>query len=64
MPQVVHSTSWRYDEGRIVLTYVVFIDPPQHLPPYSVELVAIATVLVDWSAALKGYLPEPFQALS
>ena len=104
LPRVVHSTSWRYDEGRIVLTYVVVIDPPQHLPPHSLELLpvkrsdlargssmapaesitvdavlehavrhlawlsredpAIATVLVDWSEALKGYLPEPFQALS
>ena len=104
LPRVVHSTSWRYDEGRIVLTYVVVIDPPQHLPPHSLELLpvtrsdlargssmapaesitvdavlehavrhlawlsredpAIGTVLVDWSEALKGYLPEPFQALS
>jgi hypothetical protein len=104
LPRVVHSTSWRYEEGRIVLTYVVVVDPPLHLPPNSLELLpvkrsdlargssmapaesitvdavlehavrhlawlsrddpAIATVLVDWSEALKGYRPEPFQALS
>ena len=103
-PRVVHSTSWRYEEGRIVLTYVVVVDPPTHLPPNSLELVpvkrsdlargssmgpaesitveavlehavrhlawlsrddpAIATVLADWSEALEGYHPEPFQALS
>jgi hypothetical protein len=103
-PRVVHSTSWRYEEGRIVLTYVVVVDPPQHLPPNSLELLpvkrsdlargssmapaesitveavlehavrhlawlsrddpAIATVLADWSEALEGYRPEPFQALS
>jgi hypothetical protein len=103
-PRVVHSTSWRYEEGRIVLTYVVVVDPPKHLPPNSLELVpvkrsdlargssmgpaesitveavlehavrhlawlsrddpAIATVLADWSEALEGYHPEPFQALS
>jgi hypothetical protein len=40
-PRVVHSTSWRYEEGRIVLTYVVVIDPPQHLPPNSLELVPV-----------------------
>jgi len=103
-PRVVHSTSWRYEQGRIVLTYVVVVDSPQHLPPDSLELVsvtrsdlargssmapaesiaveavlehavrhlawlsrddpAVATVLADWSEALEGYQPEPFQALS
>ena len=40
-PRVVHSTSWRYEEGRIVLTYVVVVDPPQQLPPNSLELVPV-----------------------
>ena len=33
--QIVHSTSWRYEDGRIVLTYVVVVDPPALLPPDS-----------------------------
>ena len=104
LPRVVHSTSWRYEEGRIVLTYVVVVDPPQRLPPDSLELLpikradlargsslapadsitvdavlehavrhlawlsredpAISAALGDWSEPLKGYIPEPFQALS
>jgi len=40
-PRVVHSTSWRYEEGRIVLTYVVVVDPPQDLPQGSLELVPV-----------------------
>jgi hypothetical protein len=39
--RVVHSTSWRYEEGRIVLTYVVVVDPPQELPPDSLVLVSV-----------------------
>jgi hypothetical protein len=39
--RAVHSTSWRFDEDRIVLTYVVAVDPPQHLPPGSLELVPV-----------------------
>lgn len=39
--RVVHSTSWRYEEGRIVLTYVVVVEPPLHLPPGSLELVPV-----------------------
>ena len=38
-PLVVHSTSWRHEEARIVLTYVAAITPPRSLPPDSlVEL--------------------------
>ena len=39
--QIVHSTSWRYEGGRIVLTYVVVVDPPGLLPPDSLELAPI-----------------------
>ena len=39
--QIVHSTSWRYEDGRIVLTYVVVVDPPGPLPPDSLELAPI-----------------------
>ena len=30
-PVLVHSTSWRLDEGRLVLTYVVAVRPPAEL---------------------------------
>jgi hypothetical protein len=40
-PQIVHSTSWRYEDGRIVLTYVVVVEPPGLLPPDSLELTPI-----------------------
>jgi len=35
VPVVVHSTSWRQEEGRIILTYVAVIAPPEKLPPDS-----------------------------
>lgn len=38
-PVVVHSTSWRHEEGRIILTYVAVVSPPPKLPPDS--LVAL-----------------------
>jgi hypothetical protein len=34
-PVVVHSTSWRQEEGRIILTYVAVITAPGKLPPDS-----------------------------
>lgn len=38
-PRVVHSTSWRYGDGVVVLTYVAVVGPPERLPPDSlVEL--------------------------
>ncbi len=30
-PFLVHSTSWRMEEGRVVLTYVVGVEPPEEL---------------------------------
>ena len=38
-PMLVHSTSWRHEEGRIILTYVAVVKAPASLPPESlVEL--------------------------
>lgn len=34
-PVVVHSTSWRHEEGRVILTYVAVVQPPSKLPPDS-----------------------------
>ena len=31
-PIVVHSTSWRHEEGRVILTYIAVVTPPQGLP--------------------------------
>jgi hypothetical protein len=41
VPRVVHSTSWRHEEGQVVLTYVVVVEPPVSLPPGSLEAVAV-----------------------
>lgn len=40
-PVVVHSTSWRHEEGRVILTYVAAVEPPKGLPRDVAELVEI-----------------------
>ena len=35
-PTVVHSTSWRHEEGRIILTYVAVVEPPGDLAKDSI----------------------------
>jgi hypothetical protein len=35
VPRVVHSTSWRHEDARIVLTYVAVVEPAAALPPDS-----------------------------
>jgi hypothetical protein len=32
VPRVVHSTSWRHEDGRVILTYVAVVEPPGSLP--------------------------------
>jgi len=34
-PVVVHSTSWRHEDGRVILTYVAAVHLPAALPPDS-----------------------------
>jgi hypothetical protein len=46
-PRVVHSTSWRYEAGRILLTYVVVVEPTSDLPPGSLEAVEVERVGLD-----------------
>ena len=46
-PRVVHSTSWRYEEGRIVLTYIVVVEATDGLPPGSLEAVEVQRAEVD-----------------
>jgi len=45
-PLLVHSTSWRHDGERLILTYVVAVEPPAHVSEYlteePVERVALA----------------------
>lgn len=51
LPRVVHSTSWRYDDGSVVLTYVAVVEPPGRLPPGSlVELPVERTELARGEA--------------
>lgn len=40
-PIVVHSTSWRHEEGRVILTYVAAVEPPIGLPRDVAELVEV-----------------------
>jgi hypothetical protein len=41
VPRVVHSTSWRHEEGRVILTYVAVVEPPGRLPTDSLKEVAV-----------------------
>jgi hypothetical protein len=41
-PRVVHSTSWRHEEGRLVLTYIAVVEPPASVPADTLERVEVA----------------------
>ena len=41
-PRVVHSTSWRHEGGRLVLTYVAVVEPPSSVPPDALQRVDVA----------------------
>ena len=41
-PHVAHSTSWRYEEGRVILTYVAVVTPPDALPPDTLVALPVA----------------------
>jgi hypothetical protein len=41
VPRVVHSTSWRHTEGRLVLTYVAVVETPSALDPGTLEPVPV-----------------------
>lgn len=51
-PWVVHSTSWRYEEGRVILTYIVVIEPPEQLPAGSLEVVPVRRVEIARGEAM------------
>ena len=40
-PIVVHSTSWREEDGRVVLTYVTVVRRPESLPPGSLDAAPV-----------------------
>jgi hypothetical protein len=41
VPRVVHSTSWRHDDGRLILTYVAVVEPPETVPADTLEVVEV-----------------------
>jgi hypothetical protein len=47
LPRVVHSTSWRYEKERLVLTYLVVVEPAGPLPPDSLEMVDVERADLD-----------------
>ena len=40
-PRVVHSTSWRHEEGRLVLTYIAVVEPPSVVPQDTLQRVEV-----------------------
>jgi len=44
-PIVVHSTSWRHEEGRVILTYVAAVEPPADVARDS--LVALPVIRAE-----------------
>ena len=36
-PLLVHSTSWRHEDGRLILTYIAAVEAPTTLNPYLVD---------------------------
>src|ERR687892_20011 len=75
IPIMVHSTSWRVVDRSVLLTFLVIVEPPGHVPiTHEVELVlrhlawlvredvAIHEALTGWPRALSEYDPEPFRA--
>jgi len=52
VPRVVHSTSWRYEQDRVVLTYLVVVETPDTLPAGSLETVEVERVELDRGDAM------------
>src|SRR5207245_218296 len=40
-PVVVHSTSWRHEDGRVILTYIAVVTPPEALPRHSLRVLPV-----------------------
>jgi hypothetical protein len=52
----VHSTSWRHEEARIILTYVAVVDPPTGLPDES--LIRLPIERTDLARGAATAAPE------
>jgi hypothetical protein len=52
VPLVVHSTSWRHEEGRIILTYVAAVEPPGKLPPDSLSIAPVTRAPIARGGAM------------
>jgi hypothetical protein len=52
VPLVVHSTSWRAEQGRIILTYVAAVQPPGKLPPDSLDIRPVARAEIARGGAM------------
>jgi hypothetical protein len=71
-PVVVHSTSWRHEEGRVILTYVAVVAPPASLPPDSLvalpvqraELARGAAMAAPTSIAVEAVIEHAMRHLS
>ena len=51
-PRVAHSTSWRYEEGRVILTYIVVVEPPSYLAPDSLVAIPVARATIARGEAM------------
>lgn len=51
-PRVAHSTSWRYEEGRVILTYIVVVEEPTHLAPDSLVAIPVARATIARGEAM------------
>jgi hypothetical protein len=58
VPRVVHSTSWRHEDGRVILTYVAVVQPPERLPPDS-----LVERLVTRAELARGHATGPPEAI-
>jgi hypothetical protein len=45
-PLVVHSTSWRHEAGRVILTYAAVVDAPDKLPAGSLVVLPVARAVL------------------
>lgn len=55
-PVVVHSTSWRHEDGRVILTYIAVVQPPTSLPVDS--LVALPVHRAELARASATAAPQ------
>jgi len=51
-PIVVHSTSWRHEEGRIILTYIAVVARPSALPPDSLTITPVSRAQIARGEAM------------